>query len=162
MHRAEPGFVQTLFRSALFPLIVIVLLVYLASQTLFAGHSTKAVAYPDLQRIIQTRPETVDELTFKPSERRVVVKLANGSMLTARYPNSAARAELEREVSALPTTEAPKSDGSSAWWNILTALLPFVVFAVVWIYAVNRAKRRRSEQTLIPAAKDFRSDTANQ
>ena len=50
------------FRSALFPLIVIVLLVYLASQTLMKGEKQEKVTYSELQ--------TQVERTIPASSRR--------------------------------------------------------------------------------------------
>jgi hypothetical protein len=111
-------------RSALFPLIVIVLLVYLASETLLGGDgSEKIVSYAEVQQLVRGAPERIGTVTFRPNVREVVVKLDNG---------------------------------------ILTALLPFVLLFGVWVHLMNRTRRHRSSETLIPDAKDFRSDAANQ
>ena len=54
------------FRSALFPLVVIVLLVYLASQTLMPRRdSGQKITYSEL--IQQTRQGNVSEVTFSPN-----------------------------------------------------------------------------------------------
>jgi ATP-dependent Zn protease len=155
--------VQTFFRSALFPLIVIVLLVYLASQTLMGDDATvRKVAYSEVQRVVHTRPETVDEVSFKPAERLVVLKLDGGNTLQARYPTNSARAALERDLVAQRGPAATSDDkGSSAWWSILTALLPFVLLFAFWLHLTRRADRRRAERA-IPFGKDFRSDVTNQ
>ncbi|HET7856098.1 MAG TPA: hypothetical protein VFL41_06535 [Gaiellaceae bacterium] len=151
---------QTFVRSALFPLIVIVLLVYMASQTLFGDKSTETtVAYAELTRVVHDRPETVGEVTFKPAERLVRVKLDNGNSLQARYPSNPTA--LERDLVAQRGPAAASEDsGSSAWWSLLTPLLPFVLLFVFWLHLSSRADRRRAERAF-PAAKDFRSDVTN-
>lgn len=151
------GFLSTFARSALFPLIVIVLLVYLAGQTLYGDEKTRTITYTEVERLIRDRPETVDEVTFRPSESEVVVKLENGSKLRAHYPGTVPPAE--------PVTQADDrdSDGtSSPWWTFLTPLLPFALLLGFSVYLMNRIQRRRSNETLIPEAKDFRSGATNQ
>ena len=56
------------FRSAFFPLIVIVLLVWLASQTLIPKHThTKAETYSQLQTDIRQNPGGFDTVVFNPT-----------------------------------------------------------------------------------------------
>jgi ATP-dependent Zn protease len=64
-----------------------------------------------------------------------------------------------------PVTQADDrdSDGtSSPWWTFLTPLLPFALLLGFSVYLMNRIQRRRSNGTLIPEAKDFRSGATNQ
>jgi cell division protease FtsH len=150
-------------RSALFPLIVIVLLVYLASETLLGDDgSEKIVSYAEVQQLVRDAPERIDTVTFRPNVREVVVKLDNGTRLRARYPATKDQRALERMIVANSGTGNSESNGSSGWWTILTALLPFVLLFGFWVHLMNRTQRRRSSETLIPDAKDFRSDAANQ
>ena len=53
------------FRSALFPLIVIVLLVYLASQTLMKEKPKDKVTYSALQERVRTDPRSIDGIVEK-------------------------------------------------------------------------------------------------
>ena len=59
------------FRSAFFPLIVIVLLVWLASQTLIPKHNnTRAgVTYSSLRQSIEQNPGDIQKIEFTPSKR---------------------------------------------------------------------------------------------
>jgi hypothetical protein len=81
-------------RNTLFPMIVIVLLVYLASQNLMGEDETK-LPYSDVQRLVFSHPEQVDELTFRPNERTVVLKLSKGTTIRADYPRAATPAAFE-------------------------------------------------------------------
>jgi hypothetical protein len=53
-------------RSALFPLIVIVMLVYLASQTLLSN-SSERMAYGDLVAKAETSPRSISSVPFVPN-----------------------------------------------------------------------------------------------
>ena len=63
------------FRSAFFPLIVIVLLVWLASQTLIPKHSNARpnVTYSTLRVDVQQHPEDIKSVEFTPSKRQIGV-----------------------------------------------------------------------------------------
>ena len=57
------------FRSALFPLIVIVLLVYLASQTLIPkSKAPRKATYSQLIQPVQNDPGSIQEVVFSPSK----------------------------------------------------------------------------------------------
>jgi ATP-dependent Zn protease len=62
--------VNRFFRSALFPLVVIVLLVYLASQTLMPRRDgDQKLTYSQL--IDETRKGNVSEVTFSPNRQSI-------------------------------------------------------------------------------------------
>ena len=57
------------FRSALFPLIVIVLLVYLASQTLMGGDKNeKKYTYSEVQGLVRDKPQHHREGHLQPEQ----------------------------------------------------------------------------------------------
>ena len=56
------------FRSAFFPLLVIVLLVWLASQTLIPKHgSSTKMGYSDVIAFANASPGQIEKVTFNPS-----------------------------------------------------------------------------------------------
>ena len=69
------------FRSAFFPLIVIVLLVWLASQTLIKqGNHTKSLSYSQLYSAVKDEPSSHwDSFLFNPSRREITAKVADDS-----------------------------------------------------------------------------------
>ena len=68
------------FRSALFPLIVIVLLVYLASQTLIPQQKgAKKVTYSDLITRVKEDPKSIDLVVFTPNKQQITVTPTNES-----------------------------------------------------------------------------------
>jgi ATP-dependent Zn protease len=43
-----------------------------------------------------------------------------------------------------------KSSGSSAWWTMLTSLLPFVLLFGFWIFLVNRRRDQAPNEDIAP------------
>ena len=62
------------FRSALFPLIVIVLLVYLASQTLMGNDKQEKVTYSQLKAEVRSNPDQFQEIVANPSRQQLTVE----------------------------------------------------------------------------------------
>jgi cell division protease FtsH len=127
------------FRSALFPLIVIVLLVYLASQTLLPsrGESTK-LAYSDL--IQKVEAGDVQSVLFVPKGRSIEATLQGGEKVKSNYPSDQSEAAFEEKLLANDVAFDSKGTGSSAWLSILTYLIPFVLFFGFWIFLMNQVQ----------------------
>jgi cell division protease FtsH len=131
------------FRSALFPLIVIVLLVYLASQT-FLPRSDEApkTTYSELKQRVENNPGSIQQVVFSPKGRSIEATLTNGEKLKVNYPSDQSQIEfenlLDRQTPAIQYDS--KGTGQNAWWSILTYLLPFVLFFGFWIFLMNQVQ----------------------
>jgi cell division protease FtsH len=131
--------VNRFFRSALFPLIVIVLLVYLASQTLIPNRSNeKKLTYSQLQSQIENG--NVQEVLFTPNRQQITATLVGGAKVKVNYPSDLSALEVEKELKAENVLYDSKGKGSSAWWTILTSLLPFVLLFGFWIFLMNQVQ----------------------
>jgi cell division protease FtsH len=133
------------FRSALFPLIVIVLLVYLASQTLLPGRSDEAtkITYSELLQRVDEQPSTIEEVVFNPNSHAVDVQLteaAGGTKYKVNYPTDQAQFALQEDLESHGLRFDSKGTGDSAWWSILGYLLPFVLFFAFWIFLMNQVQ----------------------
>jgi cell division protease FtsH len=127
------------FRSALFPLIVIVLLVYLASQTLLgSGKSEKKVTYSEIRQ--QVNDGTVKEVLFVPNKREIKVTRTDDVKEKVNYPSDESQVAFERLLQEKGVNYDSKGTGSSAWWSILTSLLPFVLLLGFWIFLMNQVQ----------------------
>ena len=128
------------FRSALFPLIVIVLLVYLASQTLIPKSKAPAkVTYSQLISRVQNDPGSIKEVVFSPSKRQVVAELNDASVkkIKVNYPSDQSQIAFQSLLQKKNVTFDSKGKGSSPWWSILTTLLPFLLLFGFWIFIMN-------------------------
>jgi cell division protease FtsH len=130
------------FRSALFPLIVIVLLVYLASQTLLPGRSdeTQKITYSQLIVMVQNEPQSIDSILFTPKSQSIEAKLKNGKKYKVNYPSDQSQIEFQNELESHGITFDSKGTGENAWWSFLTYLLPFVLFFGFWIFLMNQVQ----------------------
>jgi cell division protease FtsH len=78
--------VNRFLRSALFPLVIIVLLVYLASQTLINHDSnTKKTTYSDLLRAAENNQ--VQSAVFNPNRQEIKAVLTDGQKVKVHYPS---------------------------------------------------------------------------
>ena len=127
------------FRSALFPLIVIVLLVYLASQTLLPrSDKAEKATYSQLIQRVNDQPATIKDVLFKPKSQEIQADLVDGSQIKVNYPSDQAQIEFQNALEEQKIQFDSKSINSSAWWSILTYLLPFLLFFGFWIFLMNQ------------------------
>ncbi|MGZ4354558.1 MAG: ATP-dependent metallopeptidase FtsH/Yme1/Tma family protein, partial [Gaiellaceae bacterium] len=126
------------FRSALFPLVVIVLLVYLASQTLIPhGKSAAKLSYS--QVIKDVKSGQVSDVTFSPSKQEIT-GTDNGQKFKVNYPTDQSQFEFQKLLQDNNVKFDSKGIGSSPWWSILTSLLPFVLLFGFWIFLMNQVQ----------------------
>jgi cell division protease FtsH len=128
------------FRSALFPLIVIVLLVYLASQTFLPGRSDEAqkITYSQLIELVETQPDSIESILFVPKGRAIETKLTSGKKFKVNYPSDQSQVAFQERLEEKNVAFDSKGTGNSGWWSILTYLLPFVLFFGFWIFLMNQ------------------------
>ena len=132
------------FRTAFFPLIVIVLLVYLASQTLLgAGDGVTKIAYSQLVDRVRNDPAAFRRVVFSPNKHVIRAELVDDSELEASYPTPQSQIDFERLLRKNNITfDFDWGTDSSAWWPILTWLLPFLLLAGFWSFLTNRQGRQ--------------------
>ncbi|HEX3291933.1 MAG TPA: ATP-dependent zinc metalloprotease FtsH [Gaiella sp.] len=125
------------FRSALFPLVVIVLLVYLASQTLMPRRdSGQKLTYSQL--IQETKNGNVSEVTFSPNRQSITAVLDSGQKVKVNYPSPQSQAAYQKVLEDNNVRFDSKGIGTSAWWALLTGFLPFLLLIGFWIFLMNQ------------------------
>ncbi len=129
------------FRSALFPLIVIVLLVYLASQTLLPKSEEKQkITTSQLIQAVNDNPDQFQQVVFSPKGQTIEALLENGDKWKVHYATDQAQFEFQNLLETKDVPFDSKGTGDSAWWSILTYLLPFVLFFGFWIFLMNQVQ----------------------
>ncbi|HYY63412.1 MAG TPA: ATP-dependent zinc metalloprotease FtsH [Gaiellaceae bacterium] len=127
------------FRSALFPLFVIVLLVYLASQTLIPhGKNTEKLTLSEFTT--KVKEHQVDSAEFNPSKRAVTFKLTDGKKGTVHYPSDQNAPVLTNLLQDNDVTYDSKGTGNWSWIGFFTSLLPFVLLFAFWIFLMNQVQ----------------------
>jgi len=134
--------VNRFFRSALFPLVIIAALVWLALQTL-GGHGQKTTTHTTSYFVqqIQNDPGSIESVTIDPNKRKFSVKSAtDGKKYSVHYASDQREAQIENAMQEKGVTYNSKGTGSSPWWSILTSLLPFVLLFGFWIFLMNQVQ----------------------
>jgi cell division protease FtsH len=128
------------FRSALFPLIIIAALVWLALQTL-GGSGQKATAWTTARAYAQIRdnPGQVSAVTIDPNKQSLQLVVAD-KKYSVHYATDQSEAALEQVMLKQNVDFNSKGVGSSPWWSILTSLLPFVLLFGFWIFLMNQVQ----------------------
>jgi cell division protease FtsH len=138
--------VNRFFRSALFPLVIIAALVWLALTTLGGnGQKTEKITYSQaIQSIEQCQPGAcgIQEVVFNPNkhELKFEFKGQEKKKATVHYPSEQSVPELETLMRDHGVLFDSKGVGSSPWWSILTSLLPFVLLFGFWIFLMNQVQ----------------------
>jgi cell division protease FtsH len=131
--------VNRFFRSALFPLIIIVVLVYLASQTLLPGRSeARKMTYSQL--ITEVENGNVNDVVFNPPRQQIAATLVDGDKVKVNYPTPQSATQFENLLSRENIKFDSKGTGSSAWWALLINVLPFVILIAFWIFLMNQVQ----------------------
>ncbi len=134
------------FRSALFPLVIIAALVWLAITTL--GHSSSNTTSETTSQFIQAvnsgqiQSSASSPVTIDPNKQSISGKLSNGNTVTVHYATDQSEFAIEQAMkNAKPTLYFnSKGVGSSPWWSILSSLLPFVLLFGFWIFLMNQVQ----------------------
>ena len=127
------------FRSALFPLIVIVLLVYVASSQLH-GNKKSGEKTTLSQFIGYVNGGEVQDANINPNKRKVSFELKDGKKGSVFYPSDQYAGQLTNLLEKNHVEYDSKGTGSSAWWSLLTGLLPFVLLFGFWIFLMNQVQ----------------------
>ena len=127
------------FRSGLLPLILIVLVVYLASSQLMGGNKNeKKVTYSEF--INQVETDQIESATFNPNKRKISFENTEGKKGSVNYPSDQSAPGLTNLMKKNNVTFDSKGTGTSAWWSLLTGLLPFVLLFGFWIFLMNQVQ----------------------
>ena len=131
------------FRSALFPLIAIVLLVFLASKTLIPQQkSAKKETYSELITRVQQDPKSIDNVVFTPTKQQITATLSDekGTKVKVHYPTPQSQIEFQNLLQRKDVAFDSKGTGSSTWWGILGTLLPFALLLLFWLFIMNQVQ----------------------
>src|SRR5258707_13088323 len=116
-------------RRAFFPLIVIVLLVWLASQTLIPKHNnTRAgVTYSSLQQEIKQNPQDIQKIEFTPSKKQIGVTFSGGKTANVHYPTDQSELNFEKLLQSKNINYDSKGVGGFSWLALVGSFLPFML-----------------------------------
>ncbi len=129
------------FRSALFPLVVIVLLVWVASQTLIP-HS-KSEKKETLSGFIQLAKQgALDNVVFNPSKHSITATVPREAdkKITVHYPADQSVPQITQVLEDKRIDYDSKGTGGFSWVSAFFSLLPFIILIAFWIFLMNQVQ----------------------
>jgi len=131
--------VNRFFRSALFPLVVIVLLVWLASQTLIPhGKSSVKATYSDF--ITAAEQGQVSNVEINPGKRAITYLNGDEKKVTVHYPADQSIPGITNILQEHGVTYDSKGTGGFSWVSAFFSLLPFIILIAFWIFLMNQVQ----------------------
>ncbi len=127
------------FKSAAFPILLVVILAFVAQRVISPGPSTESPSYNEL-----VKPKTgliasgrVEEVTINTKDNTLDVKQTSGDSFSTGYPPNTEQTLLnELEQNEVKTTV--HGTGGSSLLSLLTYILPFILFFGFWIFLMNQ------------------------
>jgi cell division protease FtsH len=127
------------FKSAAFPILIVVVLAFFASKLVGSSGKTNIPNFG--QTLAYIHDGGVRSVTLDQKNNSMQVVLADGTKYSTGYPNG--------YVSQI-ITDVTKAEGgpaltvqdtsSNGWISLLTYLLPFVIFIGFWLFIMNQVQ----------------------
>jgi cell division protease FtsH len=133
--------VRRFFKSAAFPILLVVILAFVAQKVISPGPETEAPSYNEL-----IAPKTgliasgrIEEVTINTKDNTLDVKEKgeNGESFSTGYPANTEQS-LVNQLEANEVKTEVKGTGGSSILSLLTYVLPFLLFFGFWIFLMNQ------------------------
>jgi cell division protease FtsH len=131
--------VRRFFKSAAFPILLVVILAFIASKVINGGGGTEAPGYNELvapQNGLIASKE-IEEVDVNTKDNTLDVKRTNGESFSTGYPPNTEQSLLN-ELEKYEVKTDVHGSGSSGLLSLLTLVLPFVLFFGFWIFLMNQ------------------------
>ncbi|MEX2210171.1 MAG: ATP-dependent zinc metalloprotease FtsH [Gaiellaceae bacterium] len=129
------------FRSALFPLIILVVLAWVAMNTL-AGDEPKAEkkTYSQVTDLARNAPETIDNVVFDPRRQQITVTLRGEDQpkIVVHYPTPDSQIRFQNVLEDEGIVYDSKGTGGFSWASALLSFLPFLILIGFWLFLMNQ------------------------
>ncbi len=129
------------FKSAAFPILLVVILAFVAQRVISNQPGTEAPSYNEL---VASKAHggliasgKVKEVTINTKDNSLDVEETDGTKFSTGYPPNTEQSLLNLiDRNQVKTTV--HGTGSSGWLSALTYILPFVLFFGFWIFLMNQ------------------------
>jgi len=127
--------VSRFFKSAAFPILIVVVLAFFAQKLISPGDRTEPPSYSAFLQ--QVDDGKVKSATLSTKNNRIDVELKNGTKYQTAYPDNTEQFMVSQLRSEGATVDV-KPKGGSGWLTALTYILPFVIFLLFWLFIINQ------------------------
>jgi len=123
------------FKSAAFPILLVVVLAFVAQRLISPGPSTENPVYS--QFLSQVDNGQISEVTVNTKDNTLGVTEKGGKEYSTGYPNYTEQS-LVNELRQNQVKTTVKGTGGSSLLSLLTYILPFILFFGFWIFLMNQ------------------------
>jgi cell division protease FtsH len=127
--------VSRFFKSAAFPILIVVVLAFFAQKLISPGEQQKDHSYSEF--IAQVDNDQVKKATLNTKNNRVDVEQKNGDKYETAYPDNTEQ-NLVNQLQGADVDVDVKAKSGSGWLTALTYILPFVIFLLFWLFIINQ------------------------
>jgi cell division protease FtsH len=131
-----------LFRSALIPLLAIVAIVWLASNTLMSkpNHSAQGIStFSQLVDAVKKGSPTFKIVVYNPNKRSITATESDGkTTATVHYPTDQAATQFMDLLQKKGITYDSKGVGGFSWTSVIASFLPILLLIGFWIFLMNQ------------------------
>jgi len=132
--------VKRFFKSAAFPILLVVVLAFVAQRVISPGTSNEAPAYSEL-----VKPKTgliaqgkIEEVSVNVKDSTLDVTEKGGDKFSTGYPPNDEPSLLKLLTESETTKTVVHGTGGTSLLSLLTYILPFVLFFGFWIFLMNQ------------------------
>jgi cell division protease FtsH len=124
------------FKSAAFPILIVILLAFVAQRLVTSGGSD--AERPTFNGFLTELSEgQVRTVTMKTKSQELSVTRTDGKRYTTGYPDNYG-AQVTDKIDRADIPFRVEGRGGSAWWGFLLTLAPFALFFIFWIFLMNQ------------------------
>jgi cell division protease FtsH len=123
------------FKSAAFPILIVVVLAFFAQKLISPDDAKKDPDYT--QFLGQVEDGRVKKVTLNTKNNKVDVETTRGEQYETAYPDNTEQSL----VNTLREQDVPidvKAKSGAGWVTALTYILPFVIFLLFWLFIINQ------------------------
>jgi cell division protease FtsH len=131
--------VRRFFKSAAFPILLVVILAFIAQRLISNPTDAEPPPYNEL-----IKPKTgliatgkIEEISINTKDNTLDVKRRNGENFSTGYPPNTEQS-LINQIEGANVDTTVKGTGGSSILSLLTYILPFVLFFGFWIFLMNQ------------------------
>ncbi len=127
------------FKSAAFPILLVVILAFVAQKVITNNPGHEAPPYNELieQKNGLIATGKIEEVGVNTKENTLDVKETNGESFSTGYPPNTEQ-HLIDELERNEVKTVVHGTGGSSLLSLLTYILPFVLFLALWIFLMNQ------------------------
>jgi cell division protease FtsH len=129
--------VSRFFKSAAFPILIVVVLAFFAQKLISPGNQDKPPSYNEFLKQVDSKQIESVTLNTKDNTIEVEPKGSKEKKYQTAYPDNTEEQLLARLDKGSSEVNV-KGKGGGGWISILTYVLPFVIFLLFWLFIINQ------------------------